>query len=71
MQSSLASFHFCLLSPNLPSTLFSNTLNLRSTLSVKDKVSHQIMPVRSVTFSLVIGFASKRIGCAINERRVY
>jgi hypothetical protein len=41
MQFSLTSCHLSLLGPNiLLSTLFSNTLNLCSSLKVRDKVSH-------------------------------
>jgi phosphate starvation-inducible membrane PsiE len=41
MQSSPVSRHFLLLGPNiLLSILFSNTLNLCSSLSVRDQVSH-------------------------------
>jgi hypothetical protein len=45
MQSSLASCNFHLCPNTLHSTLFSNTLNLCSSLSVRDQVSH---PYKSI-----------------------
>jgi hypothetical protein len=64
------SYTFYLLGPNIISTLFSNTFNLRYSLSVRDHVSYPHTTKGEITISYIVTFRWKEIVKNASEQHV-